>query len=115
MDDASGQVPFDDGDATSASDGGRPDAGRSNSDRSNGDRPNGEQWYVNTRTGKPELGMISPMNQRMGPYATYEDAMHAKDIVEERNALWDAQTKAWDDWGEDGGADIEKHADEDAH
>lgn len=66
-------------------------------------RPNDKRWYVNTRTGKPELGMISPMSQRMGPYATYDDALHAKQIVQERNALWDAQTKAWDDWDKGGG------------
>lgn len=61
------------------------------------------RWYVNTQTGEPELGMISPMEHRMGPYATREDALHAMQIAQERNALWEAETKAWNSWGKDDG------------
>ncbi|MFT4163862.1 MAG: SPOR domain-containing protein [Microlunatus sp.] len=34
---------------------------------------------------------------RLGPYATREEAEHALDLVEERNQSWDED----DDWGED--------------
>lgn len=30
------------------------------------------QWYFNTVTEQPELGMISPASHRMGPYKTKE-------------------------------------------
>ena len=33
-----------------------------------------KQWYFNTVTEQPELGMISPASHRMGPYRTREDA-----------------------------------------
>lgn len=29
-----------------------------------------KQWYFNTVTEQPELGMISPASHRMGPYRT---------------------------------------------
>ena len=80
--------------------GGRHDAGMP--DQGYGERA---QWYVNTVTGEPELGMKSPVTQRMGPYASREDAMRAFQIAEERNALWDAETKAWNRWGDDDGTD----------
>ena len=34
-----------------------------------------KQWYFNTVTEQPELGMISPASHRMGPYNTREDAL----------------------------------------
>lgn len=34
---------------------------------------------------------------RLGPYATREEAEHALQLVEERNKAWDEE----DDWGED--------------
>ena len=34
---------------------------------------------------------------RLGPYATREEAEHALELVEERNQSWDED----DDWGED--------------
>ena len=36
-----------------------------------------KQWYFNTVTEQPELGMISPASHRMGPYRTREDALDA--------------------------------------
>ena len=36
-----------------------------------------KQWYFNTVTEQPELGMISPASHRMGPYKTREDALDA--------------------------------------
>jgi hypothetical protein len=35
---------------------------------------------------------------RLGPYATREEAEHALERVEERNKAWDAED---DEWGED--------------
>ena len=45
-----------------------------------------KQWYFNTVTEQPELGMISPASHRMGPYRTREDALDAWKIVQERTA-----------------------------
>ena len=42
---------------------------------------NKKQWYFNTVKKQAELGMVSPIEQRMGPYKTKEDAEHAWDIV----------------------------------
>lgn len=33
-----------------------------------------QEWYYNTATGEVELGPQSPMQNRLGPYATREDA-----------------------------------------
>ena len=38
---------------------------------------NKKQWYFNTVKKQAELGMVSPIEQRMGPYKTKEDAEHA--------------------------------------
>lgn len=54
-----------------------------------------KQWYFNTVTEQPELGPKSPIGQRMGPYKTRDDAVHAWDIVKSRNAEWDAQDQQW--------------------
>lgn len=54
-----------------------------------------KQWYFNTVKGEAELGPKSPISQRMGPYASKEDAEHAWDIVKERNAKWEAQDHMW--------------------
>ena len=45
------------------------------------------QWYFNTVTEQPELGMISPASHRMGPYKTKEDALDAWKIVQERTSV----------------------------
>ena len=37
------------------------------------------QWYYNTVKQRAEYGKISPIEQRMGPYKTKEDAEHAWD------------------------------------
>ena len=46
---------------------------------------NKKQWYFNTVKKQAELGMVSPIEQRMGPYKTKEDAEHAWYIVVDRN------------------------------
>ena len=50
-----------------------------------------KQWYFNTVTEQPELGMISPASHRMGPYRTREDALDE-----------------WKRWSADGSASSEK-------
>ena len=58
-----------------------------------------KQWYFNSVTQQPELGPVSPITQRMGPYATREDALKAWQIVEERNKEWNDADRQWDEAG----------------
>ena len=53
-----------------------------------------QEWYYNTVTGEVELGPQSPMQNRLGPYATREDA-------EKRNKKWEDQDRDWNNWGTD--------------
>ncbi|NMM93101.1 hypothetical protein [Bifidobacterium oedipodis] len=54
-----------------------------------------KQWYFNMVTEQPELGPKSPIDQRMGPYRSREEALHAWDIVKSRNAEWEEQDRQW--------------------
>ncbi|GGI13264.1 hypothetical protein GCM10007377_05090 [Galliscardovia ingluviei] len=54
-----------------------------------------QQWYFNMRTGKVELGKLSPVTERMGPYASKEDAEHAWQIVQTRNKRWEDDDRKW--------------------
>lgn len=54
-----------------------------------------KQWYFNIRTGEPELGPKSPIEQRMGPYKTREDALDAWKIFQDRETLWKEQDRQW--------------------
>ncbi|WEV73463.1 hypothetical protein OZX74_05860 [Bifidobacterium sp. ESL0798] len=65
-----------------------------NTQNTNGDK----QWYFNTSTGKPELGKLSPVGQRSGPYKTRKDAEDAWKIAKERNLIWDEQNRQWNAW-----------------
>ena len=49
-----------------------------------------QRWYfcVKHQTVEPEDGC--PAKDRLGPYATREEAVHAMDKVHERNEEWDA-------------------------
>ena len=58
---------------------------------------NKKQWYFNTVKEQAELGMVSPIEQRMGPYKTKEDAEHAWDIVVDRNARWEEENRRWNE------------------
>ena len=60
---------------------------------------NKKQWYFNTVKKQAELGMVSPIEQRMGPYKTKEDAEHAWDIVVDRNAKWEEENRRWKNYG----------------
>ena len=66
------------------------------------------EYSLNTRTGEVEKGKRSGWRDRMGPYATAEEAARAFAIARERNAASDAAEKQWreawdekdDFWGE---------------
>lgn len=60
------------------------------------------QWYFNTVKEQPELGMLSPSSQRMGPYKSRQDAIDAWKIVKERNLLWEEANRKWSKWDRDG-------------
>lgn len=60
---------------------------------------NKKQWYFNAVKKQAELGMVSPIEQRMGPYKTKEDAEHAWDIVVDRNARWEEENRRWKNYG----------------
>lgn len=53
------------------------------------------EWFLNTVTGKPELGKLSPSYNRMGPYPSYEDALDAWKIVKKRNKAWEEEDRRW--------------------
>lgn len=52
-------------------------------------------------TGEVELGPQSPMQNRLGPYATREDAEKALEIAKKRNKKWEDQDRDWNNWGTD--------------
>ncbi|RBP99583.1 hypothetical protein [Bifidobacterium xylocopae] len=54
-----------------------------------------EKWYFNTETGEAELGKVSPLEQRMGPYASREQAQEAWKIAKKRNEQWDEDERRW--------------------
>ena len=60
-----------------------------------------QEWYYNTVTGEVELGPQSPMQNRLGPYATREDAEKALEIAKTRNKTWEDQDRDCNNWGTD--------------
>lgn len=56
-------------------------------------------WYFNTLTEQPEKGKLSRIENRMGPYATREEALRAWKIAKERDKKWEEDSKKWkEDW-----------------
>jgi hypothetical protein len=49
-----------------------------------------EQWYYCLRHHTVEQGQVCPARDRLGPYATREEAEHALETVRRRNQEWDA-------------------------
>jgi len=49
------------------------------------------QYWYNTATHEVEQGMQSPNRDRVGPFATREDAQHALDRIRANNERWDEQ------------------------
>ncbi|MDY3126764.1 MAG: hypothetical protein SOW59_01345 [Corynebacterium sp.] len=57
------------------------------------------QWFYNPTTGGVSQGKESGWDERMGPYATEEEARNALAKAKERNQAADAAEKADDNWG----------------
>ena len=49
----------------------------------------GTQYYYNLSTGAVEEGAQSPATERMGPYATREEAERALSTAAKRNQEWE--------------------------
>lgn len=58
-----------------------------------------DQWWfdLKTKSAVSEPKNKSKATDRLGPYDSREEAEHALDRVEERNATWDDD----DEWGDD--------------
>lgn len=54
-----------------------------------------EYWY-NAKTGAVEQGFQSPAQDRIGPFATHEEASHALDKLRENSAKWAEEDAAED-------------------
>lgn len=62
------------------------------------DDPDSKYWY-NFTTGKVEKGLLSPVIELAGPYDTEAEAAAAPETIAARNAAWDAEDAADDNWG----------------
>jgi hypothetical protein len=60
----------------------------------------GTQYYYNLSTGTVEEGAQSPAPDRMGPYASREEAQRALSIAAKRNEKWEADDDSWDGDGD---------------
>lgn len=56
-----------------------------------------EQWYWCLRHERAESEDGCAASQRLGPYATREEAENYADRVKARNQRWDAEDKRWGD------------------
>lgn len=54
-----------------------------------------DEWYFNMPTGRAENGKLSPLDQRMGPYASEQEALAAWKIAAQRNKAWEEENKKW--------------------
>ncbi len=50
-----------------------------------------QQWWYNLRTQRVEQGLGDPNAERLGPYATREEAAGVIDRMRERNERFDAE------------------------
>ena len=50
-----------------------------------------EDWYYCLKHHTVERGQVCPAKDRLGPYATKEEAERALETVRRRNEEWDAQ------------------------
>ncbi|OIV37914.1 hypothetical protein BIV57_08655 [Mangrovactinospora gilvigrisea] len=55
------------------------------------------EWYYCVRHHKVEEGPECRAADRLGPYASREEAAHALETAEKRNEAWDAQDRRADD------------------
>ena len=57
----------------------------------------GTQYYYNLSTGAVEEGAQSPATERMGPYATHEEAERALSTAAKRNQEWEQDDEEWEE------------------
>ncbi|MBC7290213.1 MAG: SPOR domain-containing protein [Actinotalea sp.] len=57
-----------------------------------------ERFWFNPRTGEVEEGKESPWTDRMGPYATREEAQAALAEAQRRTESWDEEDRRWKEW-----------------
>ena len=50
-----------------------------------------KQWWYCLKHHQVEQGAGCPGKDRLGPFATAEEASHALELVQRRNEEWDAQ------------------------
>ncbi len=57
-------------------------------------KPTGDadEWFYCVKHGAVEQGPQCPSRNRMGPYASREQAQHAMSTVAERNQEWDRES-----------------------
>lgn len=61
-----------------------------------------DQYWFNVRLHRVEtVEDMSPSKDRLGPYATREEAERALEKVQERNEQWEAADDGWDAVDED--------------
>jgi len=53
------------------------------------------QYWYNLRTGQVEEGQLSSWTQRMGPYATPEEAFAALEHAKQRDEAWQQADDEW--------------------
>ncbi len=58
-----------------------------------------KNWYYNPATGEVTEGVEASWDNRMGPYASREEAENAIAIAKERTKAADAAEEAEEDWG----------------
>ena len=58
-----------------------------------------KRFWFNPTTGEVEEGAQSPWTDRMGPYATREEAEHALETAADRSEAWDEADRRWREGG----------------
>lgn len=53
------------------------------------------EYYYNVTTGEVEAGKVSSGLNRMGPYASIEEARAAMERARARNEKWDEDDERW--------------------
>ncbi len=54
-----------------------------------------DQWYWCIKDQRAEQGLGCRAQDRLGPYATQEEAINWRESVKRRNKRWDAEDERW--------------------
>lgn len=68
------------------------------------DQDQDAQFWYNSKTGEVEQGLVSPAPDRIGPFATADEAARAYEILAARSREWAEEEAREDDWGAGSGA-----------